>query len=104
MHWVSLNVNMTLLDLDCLPSFRRIFLCCYVIILIDVTRLVPHLLEFFIAIVTHGPYALPKPLVTFSVLFDSLLDLPFVRPCHPVRFRCCILGWGVFKLAVRIYR
>lgn len=50
-----------------------------VIVLFEITRLLPQFIHLGIIGLGNGPYALPFPLVTFTVLFDTLLDLTLVK-------------------------
>lgn len=92
--------NILLLDFNYLSPFGCILVCCYVVVLINIAGLIPHLFELFITVIANRPYALPKSLVTFSILFYPLLYLSLVRSRHTVRFQRCILGGRVLQLAV----
>src|ERR1700710_441462 len=77
-------------------SFHGLFLVEEIVVLSEITSLLPHLVEFRIDAIfirRHGPYMLAQPLVPFPVFFYSLLDLLLIKPLRAIpSLRSAVLG------------
>lgn len=89
------------LHLNSLSPLQCILLRRQIIIIPNLTRVVPEPLKLLICLVANSPDIFPKPFMPFSVLLNALLNLALVRPSYTVCFwRRALAGLLLVSLAV----
>ena len=72
------------------------------IILPALAPFLPQLLKFSLALDTHSPNAFSQPLMSFPILFNSLLNLSLIQPRNPNAI--CLQRRGGFAVMYTSFR